>query len=691
MRKGKERKKTAESAKGQCEEEGKEEAAEDLFGDSEEEQGVKQQKDEIRINNAFASRYEQRKRRELLSKNKELLEELEEEESTSEEEDEEGELLTPQVEKKLLDVLSLIKRKDPKIYNPNAVFFTDSDFEREEEAKEEDAKPMKFKDVIRKTLEEEGPSAFVDEDEKLEKRKKTTREPAYQEELASLKRSFLEAADAAEAEGEGFLNLKVKGKEEEEEEETEYRQFLDSRNACKGVDSEAVLSRFWVDGQTLDANESFLRDYILNQKWREDKAIPAWQAEAGLNEDEDEQQLEEADAFEASYNFRFEEEGGCEIQGHPRVIAESVRQTEDKRKKARERRNKQKEEERVRREEELKRLKSLKREEIREKLKQIQQVSGLDDATVKSVLNLEDEFDSERHDAEMQRLFDADYETQREGRSCLELPEGCADILSTAHETEVETLTKKQRKLLKLQKRRRRQAAAAEGYAEEEEVSFCEQTAAAKEEEGNEKGKEKEENQQEEPQAEWWLCDGCGLGIKGGKKRFDCSTCENFTLCKICFRNVRHPHRLVRKTVPLHCNPPKDFQGAAAATAEEPAELKDLLNEYFQLDYEDIIGGDLPTRFKYRKVEAANYGFSTEEILNSTDADLNSKVSLKKLATYREYDKKDRFEPKPWLRHRRHKEGELQQEAAKRKKREKLDRRMTAFGIREDRLKAYDA
>lgn len=662
----------------------------DLLADSDEEGKAGRRDESIKINKAFAERYEQRKRKELLSKHKELLEELSEE-STSEEEDEDGALLTPQVEKKLLKVLSLIRRKDAKIYNPNKVFFKDSDFEREDQKEEEAAKPMRYRDVMRRTLTEEGASAFVDEDEEVERQRHKTTEPTYHEELASLKKSFLEAAEAAEAEDGGLLQMKTKGREDEEQEEREYKQFLDSKGAHKHADSEAVLARFWTDDESLDAGERFLRDYILNQAWREDKAIPAWQAASGVDDEEDCRQLEEAEAFEASYNFRFEEEGGCEIQGHPRVVADSVRQVDDKRKRARERKSQQKQEEQIRRQEELKRLKSLKRDEITAKIKHIQEVGGLDDATVKSVLNLDADFDPEAHDAEMQQLFGKEYDAEQEGRSCLEMPESCADILSTAHETTAETLTKKQRKLLKLQKKRQRQNEAVEGYAEEDtqhQDAVKPEQRERRTDAGCRNGEQPEGD--EATQAEWWMCDACGKGIRGGKKRFDCTTCDNFTLCKVCFRNVRHPHQLVRRTVPLHCSPPKDFE-MAAPTSEASAELSDLLDEYFQLDYEDIIGGDLPTRFKYRKVEPGNYGLTTEEILNSTDAELNSKVSLKKLAPYREQEKGDNTASKPWFQQRRNKYDEGYHADSKMKRRDRTERTMTPFGVRQDRLKAYDA
>jgi protein KRI1 len=76
----------------------------------------------------------------------------------------------------------------------------------------------------------------------------------------------------------------------------------------------------------------------------------------------------------------------------------------------------------------------------------------------------------------------------------------------------------------------------------------------------------------------------------------------------------------------------KKAKKVALASAAE----MDALDELYSLDYEDIIGGDLKTRFKYRQVRPNYFGFDPVEILESEEKDLNKKVSLKKLAPYRD-------------------------------------------------------
>ncbi|KAI8086583.1 KRI1-like family C-terminal-domain-containing protein, partial [Halteromyces radiatus] len=62
------------------------------------------------------------------------------------------------------------------------------------------------------------------------------------------------------------------------------------------------------------------------------------------------------------------------------------------------------------------------------------------------------------------------------------------------------------------------------------------------------------------------------------------------------------------------------------------AEYNKLVDDYYALDFEDVIGGDLPTRFKYTKTEPEDFGLTPVEILLADDKELNKYLSIRTIA-----------------------------------------------------------
>jgi len=67
----------------------------------------------------------------------------------------------------------------------------------------------------------------------------------------------------------------------------------------------------------------------------------------------------------------------------------------------------------------------------------------------------------------------------------------------------------------------------------------------------------------------------------------------------------------------------------------DPKEFDKYLDEFYQLDYESIVG-NTPVRFQYVDVKPFDYGMTTKDILKREDRELNQVISLKRLYPYRE-------------------------------------------------------
>lgn len=570
--------------------------------------------DELTISDKFSKKYNERKDKEELAKNRKLLEEEGSDSSNDEEEDDAGDMLTSKMEHKIFDTLAKIRSRDPTIYDRGHHFFGEEDFEEggaqaSSSAKEGSKKSVKYKDFLRDTLLKDGADAIANEEEALEKKAAAQRRgKTPRDEQQELKAQMIAAAhaDSAEEEEDDLFTVKAKTTGDMAKEEEDFEKFL-KKGGGKPIDADGdeIMARYWKADEDLDEGEQFLRDFVLNKGWLDTGDLQASGSTArpggyhlekedlqqdDLDDSADEDLLEKQDDFERDYNFRFEMEEGKQVQGHARFPEGSVRETGDKRKRQRAVKAERQDADKIRRTEELKRLKNLKKLEIQRRLKQLQEVTGNHESAL-GAIDLDEAFDPDSHDKAMDKFLGEGYDEQEE-------------------ELDEEELTKAPRGLEK-------DLDVADGAAALDEVVDAEDV------------------EEEVADDQWWRCDDCGRGIPAGKRRFDCTVCDDFTLCSKCFRVRRHPHKFARKRVPEKCQPPAFTEADESAAQEEGAPEDQTLDDYFQLDYEDIIGGDLPTRFKYKKVDSNDYGLTGHDILNMSDAELNRLMPLKKLRPYR--------------------------------------------------------
>lgn len=332
----------------------------------------------------------------------------EDKESSSSEDEDDG-TISQKKEKQILETILKIRTKDKSIYDPDATFYS-SDEEEEQEngvddksGKKKKEKPMYLKDVVYKeALELVNGGDFADEDD-------GPKGKSYVEEQEDLKKAFLEAYDEDVEKDiekkEGFGGVLEKSERTREE------ALVEDEETQRLVDK--IFSNDSKD-QSMTANDRFLRDYILKQAWMKG-SDDEYEDEDLFDEqvEEDEEAYQAAENFEATYNFRFEEPGGVEIATHPRSIEGLVRKKDDRRKQKRAEKAERKAQEEEERRRELKQLKNLKKLEIEDRLKEIQNIAG-DGVAEEDLIGklLDGEFDPEKHDQAMAEAFGEDYYTR---------------------------------------------------------------------------------------------------------------------------------------------------------------------------------------------------------------------------------------------------------------------------------------
>ncbi|XP_030200673.1 protein KRI1 homolog [Gadus morhua] len=581
-------------------------------------------KSDFKINSRFAQNYEKYRQKEEFQRLKDRYGDVGDSGSeSSESASDDGEVVVnPKLDRDFYRTLSLLKKKDPKIYEQDAKFYSDeddSDTEEQQPSSKPAVKPMYLKDYERKVILEKGGKYEDDEDseedeEEAAKRRERAASPSYIQEQKELKesfRKFIHDSDDEEKEKEkeegggggekvvqtdGLLTRRVRTAEEKDKDEEDYVEWLKGQTDVEGAEElqdMRYLREFWSDPQ-LDEKERFLKDFVLNKRYLEDEEkegdrIPSYedvvQEEVEDSEEEGESFLQRQEDFERSYNFRFEEPDSLEIKTYPRSIATSVRTKDDRRKLKREDVKDRKQREKEQKQEQLKQLKNLKRAEIMQKLQKLQELTGNQQLAF-SQADLDGDFDPGQHDALMQNFFGDEYYGDEEG----EKPQ----------------------------------------FEEEDEL---------------------------EEHWNWDTWKGAGGGVdqegegcySGGYEAQD-PNCEDPDFIMDADYDPSQPStskkqqrkekkKMRKEDVPMGKKKRKSHfldvisQDKPVFDPKERS-FEQYLDEFYKLDYEDIID-DLPCRFRYRQVLANDFGLSTDEILKAEEKDLNRWCSLKKTCMFR--------------------------------------------------------
>ncbi|CAK7235218.1 Kinetochore protein Spc24 [Sporothrix bragantina] len=384
------------------------------------------------INEEYAKRYEHNKKREEKQKLEEKYGKAEDNDDDSDSssddgtEDEDGYLLTEDLDARMSAALQAIKNKDPRLYDNDAKFFDAAEAEKAgleaaaAAAKDPKQKPIYLQDYHRERYLRGDVGADDDEDP-------TAPPKTYQQEQDEIKKALIDSMNAADDEEGG---AKIGG--DDDDEDSDVDAFIKPKAKTKAAKDAAsansvhpsragrVQALTKVDVETADKDPAlFLSNFLASRSWapEDETSGPGWEAF-----DSEQEEDEPDETYETAFNMRFEDPNKSNevLKSYSRTVVSerSVRREEKTaRQRARDQERAEKEAAKLARREERARLRKLNIEEAQEKLAKIKQaagVAGRDLAEDEWMGLLDDAWDNNAWEKEMEKHFGDDYYAEKD-------------------------------------------------------------------------------------------------------------------------------------------------------------------------------------------------------------------------------------------------------------------------------------
>ncbi len=484
-----------------------------------------------------------------------------------------------------------MRKKDSSIYDKNTKFFKEEDGSNTgESVGEKKRKPKRYKDLVREEILEKmeaevGESDKAGETETLrsQQNEEKMNKLAYDEEQKALRAQFM-GDDEEESDEDDWL-VKKKGSAIPDGEYEKERQ--DEIEALSSTADANKLNLSDPKGEVEDGDK-FLFDFVTNKRWvdhddvaseddEEDTSGPRAPEDDDHDSDVSLAEINRTDDFESRYNFRFEEANansgaGLSVVGYSRAALSDTIRRKDESRKLK--RQQRKERKAAERKAKEERLKRLKNAKKEELEERISQIKAVLGNTGDANATEKGQ-DGEIDEEMVAKLMEGDFD-----------PDKFEDLMSKMYSDDF--------------------------YQKEEtewktDLDVKASLLEAAKEEGS----------------------GIVLNDEAEGDVYD-NVDEEMVDDDEYNGNYEEGHDY---------DAGEDIDAGIVDASQESnldKKLKNrMLDELYKLDYEDIIG-DMPTRFKYKKVEKNRYGLTPEEILFSRDTSLRQFVSLKRMAPYNE-------------------------------------------------------